>query len=510
MGATVKKVIWGSVCFAVVLLLGVYIYQRNKSRSEPRATDQPQSALAPRSTPAGPASSSIIGLMGGLLKSSDGRLAVSIPPGALSADTAVSIQPLTDTEGIAVGPVYQLLPEGSIFAQPVTLTWQMSDTDLAGHPITELVIATRNEDGAWGRQRGIKRDPAAKTIQVATAHFSVWSAAWIGHLPNLILKPEQADVVVAASLPMSAFHISGVQVDNADLAAPVPQGDSDNDLLATPVLKASPDDELLATPVLNGVSDEELLAAPVPKPKPQPAACVNWRVNGKLGGNSTWGTISAAEHDTATFVAPAKVPSRNPVVVSCEAFYKRAKIVATANVTIKDKVPGWHGHLEYTYSESHTSTGKTVGGVNATSFATESRTVTGEFDVKTDYMGWGSLDGTGTGKAEVTKTDGMRNPICGTDGGSSITGDVKIGVGGSANAGAGTLSLSASSDNLQGETHLDNSCTKPSSHQSNEWTASFGVSCTVTGIDFVKGGTYTAEVPSDNGHGKCKVTISPN
>lgn len=496
MGAAVKKVICGIVCIAVVLLLVVFGYKGSKSKPEPHAESQPQSALAQLSTPAGSASNTTVGLMGGTLKSFDERLAISIPPGALSVDTAISVQAATDTEGIAVGPVYLLSPEGSTFALPVTLTWQLSDGDLAGRQISDVVVATRDGDGGWTRQPGASRDPASKTVRVLATHFSYWAPAWVENLPDLRLSPITADVPVTASLGLQA-------IVDSELASPVlPKSDGSQ---VPPSTVGDADADLLAPPVPpNGDEDGDLLAKPV---RP---ACKNWRVNGALGGNSTWGTIQAGYPSAATFVAPAKAPSRNPVVVSCEAFYKRSKIIATANVTIKDKVPGWHGHFEYTYSESHSTTAKTVAGVNATTFATESRTVTGDFNVKTDYMGWGSLDGTGTGKAEVIKTDGMRNPICSTDGGGTIKGDIKIGVGGSTNAGAGTLSLSASSDNLQGETHLDSGCTKPSSHQRNEWTASFGVSCAVSGVDFVKGGTFEADVPSDNGHGKCKVTISPN
>ena len=493
-----KTSIWASAVLLVVVLLIALVYSHKKSKSDPAKESQP--AMVTRGAPAGPATNATIGAMGGALKSSEGRLAISIPPGALFSDTPVSIQPLTDAEGIAVGPVYQLSPEGSTFAQPVTLTWQLSDADLAGHPITDLVIATRDGDGGWTRQSSANHDGATKSIQISTLHFSVWAAAWVKDLPELDIAPAKSEVPVTASLPLKSH-----------LALYKPAGVSDADLLAPPRGSSSGVSDADLAPPTGGSfepaappsPDDELLAAPHKR-------CSNWRVNGTLGGNSTWGTVlPIPESGNATFVAPAKVPSRNPVAVSCEISYNRSKIVAVANITIKDKATGWRGSFEYSYSESHSTTGLTVAGVNATSFGTESRKVAGDFNATTDSMGWGSLGGSGTGHAEVTTTYGTRNPICSTDGGSTIAGDVKVDVGGSAGSGAGSLSISAHSDNLDGEQHLEDGCSKQHPHQSNRWNAVFGAGCEFVGIDFTKNGTYEADVPNDNGHGKCKLTISP-
>ena len=338
----VKKSMWASAVFVLIVLVVVLSHNHKKFKSEP--AKESQSASVPRGLPAGPATNATIGLLGGALKSSDGRLAITIPAGALSAGTAVSIQPLTDTEGIAVGPIYQLTPEGSNFTQPVTLTWQLSEADLAGHQITDIVIATREGDDGWSRQRGATHDPTARTVRVSATHFSSWAGIWDSYLPPLSISPENSEVTVTSSLPLE------VSVDQAQLKASFPNRfpgnqpptdpNSDNELLAAPSKDTSPDADLLAVPATRTGED-------VP--------CTNWRVNGRLGGNSTWGTVHADQENRATFVAPTKVPSRNPVAVSCEAFYKRSKVVAIANVTIKDKVPGWHGNLEYTYSESHTT-----------------------------------------------------------------------------------------------------------------------------------------------------------
>ena len=162
----------------VLLLVAVLAHRHRKPTPEPTATNESRPVSPSRGTPSGPATNVNIGAAGGELKSSDGRFAVSIPPGAFLAETPVSIQPLSDTEGIAVGPVYQLSPEGTNFAAPVTLAWQLSDADLAGHPITDVVIATREEDGGWSRQRQVTYNSTTGTVRVSATHFSGWAGIW--------------------------------------------------------------------------------------------------------------------------------------------------------------------------------------------------------------------------------------------------------------------------------------------------------------------------------------------
>lgn len=488
-----KSIFVWCVSVLTILILAVSACNRKKTEAEPVAASKSAPVLVQRRTPAGAATSATVGAAGGALKSSDGRLAISIPAGALMADTAVSIQPITDVEGIAVGPVYELSPEGTNFAQPVTLSWQFNDAELAGHPITDLVIATRDSEGGWNRQRGIQRDAAAKTVQVAAPHFSVWTAAWVDNLPSLYISPGESTVVVSGSVNLTA----AVEKDLDLLATPHKNGQQ-----TAPAPTPPPAPTPSAEPGASGTgsSDDDLLTAP--------SACVKWSVNRNVGGDKDHGTISA-NGNNAIFVAPAKVPTPNQVTVSCETSRGRAKVVAVAYVTIKDKATGWHGNIEYTYSDSHqTSTPNGAGGT-VTNFDTQSRTVKGQFDLTADNMGWGTVSGAGNGNGKVVETYGMRNPICAMDGGSTISGDLKVEAGGHAGSGAGDLTVTAHGDALSMEQHKSDNCSKQSKPYHNESTAPWGVTCQLVGVDFSKGGTYEAPVPTDNGHGSCKLTISP-
>jgi hypothetical protein len=474
-----KSIVKAQAVVLATLLLASLSCKRSSSNPASSESRELKPLARPVGTPAGPATTATVGPGGGALRSSDGRLTISIPPGALSGDTPFSVQSLNNAEPNGVGPIYQLSPDGSRFAQPVMLAWQLSEADLAGRPLTGVTVATRDADGNWVLQPGVKRDAAAKTVRVATVHFSQWGLAWLARLPNLTIVPDTAQVPVTASLSLKANTATAALSDtDDDLTAPAPRSSNES-----------------AAPAPQGQSDDDdLLAAPM----------YLWRVNGNQHGDSTWGRISMGG-DQATYSAPAKVPPANPVVVSCEAGGKHAKIVAIAYITVIDKPKAWTGTVEYRYDESHqTTTG------NVTNFAHETRLASGTVDLQPDSQGWGGVDGKGTGSLEQASTYGMKNALCHSDGGTATTGHLDVGASGFSGSGAGSISLNLHGENLAVKTHQAENCSKRGSSGGSNWNnGSFGVTCNFVGIDFVRGGTYTTDVPADQGHGTCKVTIAP-
>ena len=62
------------------------------------------------------------------------------------------------------------------------------------------------------------------------------------------------------------------------------------------------------------------------------------KVNGNAHGNPTYGYVVQTEtSNSVLYTAPAKIPPRNPVAVSCEMKTGHAKVVAISNITITDK-----------------------------------------------------------------------------------------------------------------------------------------------------------------------------
>jgi hypothetical protein len=452
----------------VVLLFASLSCKRSSGTSS-----ETKAASASLGTPSGTATTATIGPFGGALNSSDGRVTITVPPGTLAADTPFSIQAFSNTEPNSIGPMYQLSPEGLRFAQPVTLTWHLSDGDLDGHSIKAVSIATKDAEGNWVPQPGVERDAAAKTVSVAALHLSPWQAM----LPNIRIAPNEATVRVRNTLELKVCY------------EPVEEE------LSAPCLAPSPQSQAADTG-----SNADLLAGPSP---------CDWKVNGKVGGDSVSGTINP-NGTRATYTAPAKVPPANPVAASCEKAVTiqghQAKMMAVAYIRVTDQ-KGWKGTLEYNYSDSSVTNS---GGATMTNEAT--RQVTGTFELEADPQGWGMVGGKGTGGLQQKETGKMVNRICHTDSTSTLSGDLTLDAQGSAGSGAGALSITAHGENLSGKRQNSENCSRNGAGSSggDQWnTGSFGVTCNFVGIDYEKGGTYESPVPVDQGHGTCKLTISP-
>jgi hypothetical protein len=148
-----------------VLLLG--LVSCKKKETEVSVSDfKPNFNMAPRTAssaaetappvPVLVATTAKIGPAGGTLNSSDGKLSVSIPAGALATETEVRIQPTEDATGESFGPVYELSPEGTTFPQPITLAWHLSEADLARTNLDNLVVRTKESNGNWQIQSNVE------------------------------------------------------------------------------------------------------------------------------------------------------------------------------------------------------------------------------------------------------------------------------------------------------------------------------------------------------------------
>jgi hypothetical protein len=131
--------------------------------------------VTPVGTPEGTAVSASIGPAGGTLVSSDQRLLVVIPAGALSTAQTIQVQPITNKAPGGKGTAFRITPHGQQFTKPVTITYHYTDRDLEGTFADALGIAYQTEKGNWKLSGKVTRDAAAKTVSVQTTHFSDWS-----------------------------------------------------------------------------------------------------------------------------------------------------------------------------------------------------------------------------------------------------------------------------------------------------------------------------------------------
>jgi hypothetical protein len=253
--------------------------------------------------PGGVAASATIGAAGGTLKSSDGRVTVSIPAGALSADTVIGVAPITNNAHGGIGAAYRMTGTET-FQVPISLTFSYLDEDLVSTAPLFLDVAFQTKDGFWQLVDEVSVDTAARTITATTTHFTDYS-----FVTRFRLTPASARVKV----------ISGGQQFHIEWAYPLygkrPKGGG------IPFLG-------FAWKPLSVTYGGQIVSG--------------WAVNGIPGGNSTIGTIYA-DIERGGYAPPDKKPSPDTVTVSVKltnpaAVEENVRIEAKVTITDKDRI----------------------------------------------------------------------------------------------------------------------------------------------------------------------------
>ncbi|MCS3801642.1 hypothetical protein [Niastella sp. OAS944] len=134
-----------------------------------------EGVATPVGTVDGTATQKTIGAEGGALTSTDGRIKLTIPAGAVSSAQQFSIQPISNQNPLAVGKAYRLEPHNVTFSKPVTLEFTYTEEDLNNTIPEALGIAYQDDKGVWQAQGSVTTDLANRKVKVATTHFSDWS-----------------------------------------------------------------------------------------------------------------------------------------------------------------------------------------------------------------------------------------------------------------------------------------------------------------------------------------------
>lgn len=105
--------------FSIYLLVFLCFLSSCKKNdtARPYENDTPEPITTQRGIPVGTAVTRNIGPAGGTLSSTDGKLTVRVPAGAVTNNTSFSIQPISNTLYSDVDDrlAYRLLPEGVNF-----------------------------------------------------------------------------------------------------------------------------------------------------------------------------------------------------------------------------------------------------------------------------------------------------------------------------------------------------------------------------------------------------------
>lgn len=248
-----------------------------------------------------------------------GRITLEIPAGAAAEGISVSLKKSTarfpDTG--AVLKSFQLLPEGTVFKKPVTLTIKYDEQLLNGNSPSNIGIAFRNDaDGSWYAPLNGSIDTLNKTISLKIMHFSQWSIFSCFHLyvkvNNKVYRDEAVTIPMLTSqradllLVMDLPPLSNDEYIRKLLAR---QGEK---LKKDPVRPIStpgcPDCDLLAPVHYNPIKFDDIQSKSI---KPD-----EWRVNGVKGGSEQAGKITHFNNNNFKYTAPLKMPVGNPMAVT--------------------------------------------------------------------------------------------------------------------------------------------------------------------------------------------------
>lgn len=236
--------------------------------SQPGQTpEQPQSRpgkVYPVGSPLGTGYITSIGPSGGTLTTTDQRLTITVPAGAVETLQSFGIQPIGSTGPQSLGNAFRLSPHSTTFKKPVTISVRYDPATLSGTVAEALALAYQNDKGIWMLAAKGKVDTVAHTVSVETTHFSDWAV-----LQRAALHPEVGFVQPGGTLGLDVLVLA--------------------DEVVVPL-----------------TTDTE-----VPAPYPSPTQLVDvstW----KLAGS---GTLTPAIWK-ASYNAPTTPPVRNPVAVS--------------------------------------------------------------------------------------------------------------------------------------------------------------------------------------------------
>ncbi|RRB06308.1 hypothetical protein [Larkinella rosea] len=216
------------------LMSGLVGCKQGQNEIDPTPTGRPTEVGQPQ----GQSISKTIGPEGGTLASVDGKVKLTLPAGALSKATSITIQPITNHAPNGVGLAYRFSPDGTQFAKRATLSFQYEKADISVNDPDVFGVAFQGSDKSWSGVSGVSVDTVARQITVSMAHFSDWSPFEMARLKWIDLEGgpvKDSYVELGAS--------TNLEVSNPVTVVPLPetpgQGNGNNESLIIDVVKWS-------------------------------------------------------------------------------------------------------------------------------------------------------------------------------------------------------------------------------------------------------------------------------
>ena len=249
--------------FIVIAIAFCCSDEEQGSSNTTNTTVEHEPAITPVGTPEGDPITKTIGISGGSIVSPDSVMERELR--ALPANTDITIQPVTNGAPGGIGLAYDLLPDGTTFSKPATLTFHYTDEDINGSSPLDIYMAYQDKAGAWiSDLQNQALDTLAKTTSLDINHFTIMSMG--ADYPRIVGGPLTLKAGQASNMfVIESFVIEGPNGERRTQAEPVPA---------------------------NLVSD--------------------WKVNSVPGGNSSNGTI-VGTGTSAVYQAPAYIERRRTV-----------------------------------------------------------------------------------------------------------------------------------------------------------------------------------------------------
>ncbi|HVV06816.1 MAG TPA: hypothetical protein VHC96_21440 [Puia sp.] len=263
------------ICGALSLCLCLLITGCKKSSSGPDNGSLPdvvdnhqQPMPTAVGTPVGGPVSKVIGAGGGVLYSPDSVLKLTIPAGALSSNTNISIQPVTSQLPGGIGLGYDLLPNGTKFSIPATVTFQYTSDEVSDNYPYFLNIAYQDSNHIWrGDLAHCVYDTVARTVSLDIRHFTIY-----GFQDGITVLAIPREIMTGQTSSLTIFESIVIRQDSSYITTST---DIPSDFVG------------------------------------------QWTVNGVPNGNSSIGTVTGSGANVV-YHAPAKLDAPIEVLVECQ------------------------------------------------------------------------------------------------------------------------------------------------------------------------------------------------
>lgn len=231
-------------------------------------------------TPDGKLVNKEIGSAGGKIVSDDNRVELIFPAGALTSNTTISIQPVTNLAPNGVGKSYWFEPSGIQFKKPVQIIFHYTDEEAEICPPDWMSLGVQSKNGKWSFVDYESFDSISKTLTGFIHHFSGAS-----NINDVQLKPNKTKLPVDGVTSIDVIDISSISSSYSWEPAELPGA---NNLL--------------------------------------------WYASGVLNGNERTGKIGTSNIPSgnnrlwqAYYLAPRFLPQKNPVKISVEIYRKKGR-----------------------------------------------------------------------------------------------------------------------------------------------------------------------------------------